>query len=59
MGAVAVIEAKELGAEAERKGFDLNPAPPADQKMAKLMKEPRSSRQKEKAKYTRRATKKM
>lgn len=48
MGFVAVVKAKELGAETKRKGFDLDPAPAGDQKMAELVEENHQARDKKK-----------
>ena len=48
MGSKAVVKAEQLRPETNRKGFNLNPAPAADQKMAELMKENHQAQYKKK-----------
>src|SRR5262249_53559220 len=50
-GSVAIMKSKELGSEAERKNFDFNSAPPADQKMTKLVEENHQAEDEEKRQH--------
>src|SRR5262249_33837555 len=52
MGAVAIIKAIDLRPKAKRKGFDLDPAPAADQKMAQLVEEHHQAQNKKKRQKT-------